>query len=76
MAFYHSKVAKVATQTNKPVWNESSGIYLAATIASMATSMVFKHLGRKHPVFYLGQWLGPLVIMGLLKKYAQSKHKS
>lgn len=76
MAFYDSKVAKVATQTNKPAWNESSGIYLAATIASMATSMAFKHLGRKHPVFYLGQWLGPLLIMGLFKKFTQSKHTS
>lgn len=76
MAFYDSKVAKVAAPTNKPVWNESSGVYLAATIASMATSMVFKHLGRKHPVFYLGQWLGPLLIMGLFKKFARPKQNA
>lgn len=68
---FSSKVEKASTQTNKPAWNDSSGIYLAATIASMATSMVFNHLGKKHPVLYIGQWLGPLLIMGLFKKFAR-----
>lgn len=71
MALFSSKVEKASTQTNKPAWNDSSGIYLAATIASMATSMVFKHLGRKYPAFYIGQWLGPLLIMGLFKQFTK-----
>lgn len=74
MAFFSSGVAKA---TNSPIdtkrWNDSSGVYLVATITSMATSMVFKHFGRKHPVLYIGQWLGPLLIMGLFKKLAEKK---
>lgn len=71
MTLLSSKVEKTSTQTKKPVWNDSSGIYLAATVASMATSMVFKHLGRKYPVLYIGQWLAPLLIMGLFKKFTK-----
>lgn len=74
MALFKSEVAKTTTpQINKKPWNGSSGIYLAATITSMATSMVFKHFGRKYPVLYIGQWLGPVLIMGLFKKLAEKK---
>lgn len=51
---------------------ETSGIYLAGSILSMATAMVFKHLGRKHPLFYIGEWVAPLVLMKLFSHWAQS----
>lgn len=51
---------------------ETSGIYLAGSILSMATAMVFKHLGRKHPLFYIGEWVAPLVLMKLFSHWAQT----
>lgn len=51
---------------------ETSGIYLAGSILSVATAMVFKHLGRKHPVFYIGEWVAPLVLMKIFSQWAQT----
>lgn len=51
---------------------QTSGIYLAGSILSVATAMVFKHLGRKHPAFYLGEWIAPLLLMKVFSKWAQS----
>lgn len=55
---------------------ETSGIYLAGSILSMATAMLFKHLGRKHPAFYIGEWVAPLLLMKLFSQWAQSASRT
>lgn len=66
-----SKKAAVPARTLSPS-AETSGIYLAGSILSMATAMVFRHLGRKHPLFYVGEWVAPLVLMKLFSRWAQT----
>jgi hypothetical protein len=45
----------------------SSG-YLAAALASMATSAVLKALGKNDAALFVGQWAPALLIMGLYNK--------
>lgn len=66
-----SRKGAVPARTPSPS-AETSGIYLAGSILSMATAMVFKHLGRKHPLFYVGEWIAPLVLMKLFSHWAQT----
>jgi Na+-transporting NADH:ubiquinone oxidoreductase subunit NqrB len=45
----------------------SSG-YLAAAIASMATSAVFKMMGRDEWAMFVGQWAPTFLILGVYNK--------
>lgn len=45
-----------------------SGVYLAASIAAMGTSLVLKCMGRKNSALFVGQWAAPFLIMGLYNK--------
>lgn len=45
-----------------------SGIYLTASLASMAASLTLKCLGKNHAALFVGQWAAPFLIMGLYNK--------
>ena len=52
-----------------------SSVYLAAALASMATSLTLKCMGRKHTALFVGQWAAPFLLMGLYNKLVkQSGH--
>lgn len=45
-----------------------SSLFLAAALASMATSLGFKAAGKDHAALFVGQWAGPFLILGLYNK--------
>jgi hypothetical protein len=45
-----------------------SSIYLAAALASMATSLSFKVAKKDHAALFVGQWAAPFLILGLYNK--------
>jgi hypothetical protein len=45
----------------------SSG-YLAAAIASMVASAVFKGFGKNHAALFVGQWAPAFLLMGVYNK--------
>jgi hypothetical protein len=45
-----------------------SSVYLAAALASMATSLGFKAAGKDHAALFVGQWAAPFLILGLYNK--------
>lgn len=50
-----------------------SGTYIAAVVVSMTASLVFKLLRRKHPMYIVGEWVAPFLIMGLYEKMTRPK---
>ncbi len=45
-----------------------SSAYLAAALASMATSAILKISGKDHEALVVGQWAAPFLLMGLYNK--------
>jgi hypothetical protein len=45
-----------------------SSVYLAAAIASMGVSLVFKAKRDTHTALFIGQWAAPFLILGLYNK--------
>ena len=45
-----------------------SGIFLAAAIASITASLVFKATKKDHAALFVGQWVAPFLILGLYNK--------
>jgi hypothetical protein len=45
-----------------------SSVYLAAALASMATSLSFKAAKKDHAALFVGQWAAPFLILGLYNK--------
>lgn len=45
-----------------------SGGYLAAAVASMATSALLKMFGKNHAALFVGQWAPAFLIMGVYNK--------
>ena len=50
-----------------------SGIYLAASLTSMAVSLTLRCCGYKHASLFVGQWASPLLIMGLYNKIVKTE---
>jgi hypothetical protein len=45
-----------------------SSAYLAAALASMATSAIFKASGKDYAALFVGQWAAPLLLLGVYNK--------
>ena len=45
-----------------------SSVYLAAALASMATSAILKLSGKNHEALFVGQWAAPFLLMGVYNK--------
>ena len=45
-----------------------SGIFLTAALASITASLVFKSIKKDHAALFVGQWVAPLLILGLYNK--------
>ncbi len=45
-----------------------SSAYLAAALASMATSAILKVSGKDHAALFVGQWAAPFLLMGVYNK--------
>ncbi|ADV81936.1 hypothetical protein [Terriglobus saanensis] len=45
-----------------------SGVFLAAAIASITASLLFKAQKRDHAALFVGQWVAPFLILGLYNK--------
>src|ERR1700680_41099 len=45
-----------------------SSAYLAAALASMATSAIFKLSGKDHAALFVGQWTAPFLLLGIYNK--------
>lgn len=45
-----------------------SSAYLAAALASMATSAILKLSGKDHAALFVGQWAAPFLLMGVYNK--------
>jgi hypothetical protein len=45
-----------------------SSAYLAAALASMATSAIFKASGKDHAALFVGQWAAPFLLLGVYNK--------
>lgn len=45
-----------------------SSLYLAASLAAMATSLGFKAAGKDHAALFVGQWAAPFLLLGLYNK--------
>jgi hypothetical protein len=46
----------------------ASSAYLAAALASMATSAIFKAGGKDHAALFVGQWAAPFWLLGVYNK--------
>src|ERR1700692_1525836 len=45
-----------------------SRAYLAAALASMATSAILKASGKDHAALFVGQWAAPFLLLGVYNK--------
>jgi hypothetical protein len=45
-----------------------SSAYLAAALASMVTSAIFKASGKDHAALFVGQWAAPFLLLGVYNK--------
>lgn len=49
-----------------------SDIYLWASVGCMAASAVLQIMGRRKVSLFLGQWVSPILIMGLYNKIVKT----
>lgn len=45
-----------------------SSAYLAAAVASILTSAIFKATGKDHAALFVGQWAAPFLLLGIYNK--------
>jgi hypothetical protein len=45
-----------------------SDVYLGASVGAMATSAVLQIIGQRKVSLFIGQWVAPILIMGLYNK--------
>lgn len=45
-----------------------SSAYLAAALASMIASLIFKASKKDHAALFVGQWAAPFLLMGIYNK--------
>jgi hypothetical protein len=45
-----------------------SSVYLAAALASMATSLGLKAAKKEHEALFIGQWAAPFLLLGIYNK--------
>jgi len=50
-----------------------SGVYLALGLGTMAASITLHCLGQKKKAILVGQWISPLLIMGLYNKIVKTE---
>jgi hypothetical protein len=62
------KEGPVAKAIEKQTSKLPSDLFLWGAIASMATSLTLKLFGKDHVGLFIGQWVSPILIMGLYNK--------
>jgi len=45
-----------------------SSAFLALALGAMAVSATFQAMSRKHEALFIGQWAGPLLLLGIYNK--------
>lgn len=45
-----------------------SSLFLGAAIVSIAGSLTFQAVGKKHEALFLGQWVAPFLLLGIYNK--------
>ncbi|WP_029901941.1 hypothetical protein [Prevotella sp. 10(H)] len=64
---------KLTVAIEKQTAKVPSGVYLAASITAMATSLTLKCFGKNHAALFVGQWAAPFLIMGLYNKVVKTE---
>jgi len=73
MALTTPKEGKMTVAIEKQTSRIPSGVYLAASLTSMAASLTLKCFGKNHAALFVGQWAAPLLIMGLYNKVVKTE---
>ncbi|MCC8089725.1 MAG: hypothetical protein LIO79_10795 [Rikenellaceae bacterium] len=74
MRHHHGpKEGKVTEKIENKTAKIQSSVYLAAALASMATSLTLKCIGKKNSALFVGQWAAPFLIMGLYNKIVKTQ---
>ncbi|QQL51244.1 hypothetical protein [Mucilaginibacter ginkgonis] len=64
-------------QMTKAIENQTakipSVVYLSAAIASIALSVTFKVMGKKHDALFVGQWVAPFLLLGIYNKIVKTE---
>lgn len=50
-----------------------SDVFLWAAVASMATSLTLKIIGRKSSSLFVGQWAAPFLLLGVYNKIVKTQ---
>ncbi|MDR0660481.1 MAG: hypothetical protein LBG19_06715 [Prevotellaceae bacterium] len=67
------KEGEITKGIEKETAKVPSGVYLAAGLAAMGTSIILKCAGHKHAALLIGQWASPFLIMGLYDKNCKNR---
>lgn len=60
---------KIENETSKV----PSAVYLTAAMVALTTSFTLKCLHKNHSALFVGQWVSPLLIMGLYNKIVKTE---
>jgi len=64
---------KLTVAIEKQTSKVPSGVYLVASLASMAASLTLQCVGKKDAALFVGQWAAPFLIMGLYNKVVKTE---
>lgn len=70
---HHRKEGKMTVAIEKQTSKIPSGFYLALGLGTMAASVALHCLGKKKNAILVGQWISPLLIMGLYNKVVKTE---
>lgn len=63
--------------TTKAIENQTkkipSDVFLAIAVGGMALSLTLKLVGRKNDSLFVGQWVAPILIMGVYNKLVKQE---
>lgn len=73
MASKTPKEGKFTVAIEKQTSKIPSGVYLTASLASMAASLILKLAGERNTALFVGQWAAPFLLMGLYNKIVKTE---
>ena len=62
------KEGKLAKAIEEQTAKLPSDIFLWASLGSMALSLTYQAVGKKHSSLFFGQWAAPFLLLGLYNK--------
>ncbi len=64
---------KLTVAIEKQTAKIPSGVYLTASLLSMAASLTLHCMGKRKNALFVGQWAAPFLIMGLYNKVVKTE---